>query len=157
MSDITCEETQWLMDLQRSLWPPKERWYDSPVSMKTFRELTFKEWERVKELIEGRGLLTMMVSVNMFGGYGMEVYLHAVTDGVPPVKVLLIHEDNLPSPTRIQIAASDVPLTRPERVPGSGRDDAWKAFSRYTHSKQNRQWLGYYKLEAPQEREHYDY
>jgi hypothetical protein len=157
MSDIADEEIQWLKSLQGSLWPPKERWYDSPVSMKTFRELTFEEWGRVRELIEGRGLLTMMKSVNMFGGYGMEVYLHPVPAGAPPVKVLLIHEDNLPSPTRIQRAASDAPLTRPERVPGAGRDDAWKLFSRYTHSAHNRQWLKYYHLEPPQERSHYDY
>jgi len=143
------DDIAWLRILHEELWVKKP----SPRAAPT---LTKEEFERVLNCIEKYKLVAEMVSTHMFGGYGMQLYEHELYPGTGPQLLVLISEDNLPVPTRYDriLGTAQEP---PKRKPGSGRDDAWEIFSRYTHSEQNRKWLKEYKLHRSEERVHYDY
>lgn len=150
------EGTDWLKALHDDLWPKNHK-PDSPVSIRALRRMTREEWDRVFKLIEDERLVCEMTSVNMFGGYGVRVYAHEPFPGTGPDYLLLVHEDHLPTPTRFEVLQDEAPQPRTKKVPGSGRDDAWELFSKYTHSAENRKFLKKYKLEDPRDRHYYDY
>jgi len=125
------------------------------LKLEALRPLTFLEFKRVCELIEARGLVTRMFSASMFGAYGMDIYEHEPFPGTGPVFLLRLVEDNHPDPHPLEIA--DGYRKHVRQGGGTGRDDAWESFSRFTHSEQNREWLKSYHMDPPRERGHYDY
>jgi hypothetical protein len=151
---LTDEERAWLRALQTALWPksrPKDRF-----EIDASRPLTFLEFERVRKLIETRGLVTSMFSSSMFGGYGMDVYEHEPFPGTGPLHLLRLVEGNHPDPHPLEV--SETGYDRHIRKPGGvGRDDAWESFSKFTHSERNREWLQGYMMDLPKERSYYDY
>ena len=144
----------WLKELHQRLWPPHHK--SNGIVLEAYRQLTHEELERVLGLIETHTLLTSMVSIGMFGGFGMRVYEDPPAFGMPPEQVLFLHEGHLPPPTRLQRALGDAPEPKP-RVPGCGKPEAWDLFSRYTHSEKNRKALAYFKMDPPREQSYYDY
>lgn len=167
---LSDADRQWLLDLNLELWPKKDQRSKGEVLRDTIfpeartapepkvpREmLTHEELERVLSLVRGCKLLTSMFSSSMFGGYGMSVFDHEPFPGTGPTFLLALSEEHLPPPTRLERAAGGT--TRPsKKTPGCGRDEAWKLFSPFTHSAQNREWLKSYKMDPPRERGYYDY
>ena len=155
MEALTDEERLWIKDLEKSLWP-KDRKNPNPVKLEAHRQLTHDERDRVFKDIETFGLVVEMFSSNMFGGYGIAIYEHELYPHTGPQYLLAITEDNLPPPSRLERATGDSPKVA-KKVPGSGRDDAWELFSKFTHSDQMREWVDQYKLNKPRERDYYDY
>ena len=139
------EDLRWLKELNEKLWKKAEKpiGFKSPVATQAQRHIDMDDLGRVFRIIEEHKLVTELRSSNMFGGYGMLVYGPPTFPGVPLEVIFSVIEDNLPTPCK--------------RVPGSGRDDAWEMFSKYTHSEQNRAWLKMYKMDPPRERTYYDY
>jgi hypothetical protein len=152
------EDLHWLRELNKTLWKPAEKPLrpSSPVAVQAQRQVDQDDLDRLCRCIEEHKLVTSMFSSNMFGGYGMHVYAPAVFPGVPLEMVFTIIEDNLPIPTRYD-HINGTARNPARRTPGSGRDDAWEVFSKYTHSEQNRSWLRLYKMDPPRERSYYDY
>ena len=148
----------WLKELQGSLWPEDKRdQWQGVVWVDAYRELTKTEWAKVQEAIAEHKLVCEMFSASMFGAYGMSLYEHPAYPGLPAEHILRLVEGHLPGPTR-QDALMGRHESRPARkTPGSGLDDAWEAFSAYTHSEVNRGWLARYGLREPKSRGSYDY
>jgi hypothetical protein len=146
------EDIEWLRALDADLWPPDHK--NEIVALKASRMITKQELDRVLGSVEEHRLVTEMVMTNMFGGYGMRVYDNPAAPGVPLVPVLLLIEGHLPLNTRWSLLDGQPAATK---VPGSGRDEAWTLFSRYTHSEQNQAWLKLFGLKPSRSRSHYDY
>lgn len=139
------EDRDYLMLLHDRLWP-KDYQSESIVATTPAGQLTEQEWGNVQAAIERNLMVTSMFSSNMFGAYGMYILEHEPFPGTKPQLRLTLVEGNLP------------PVENPKpKFPGSGRDEAWEAFSRFTHSERNKGWLKRYKMEAPRGRGSYDY
>jgi len=153
---LSEEGRQWLEDLEEDLWPKEHvKKPGMRIKLTAKRPLTFLEFKRVQELIESYGLLTSFFCTSMFGGYGMDVLEHELFPGTGPRHLLRLVEDNLPDPHRLLV--SEEGYDKHVKRPGEGRDDAWEAFSKYTHTEHNIAWLKAYKMELPRSRTHYDY
>lgn len=157
---LTDEERKWLQDLDKDLWPPPPEPEEFParkqihIKLEATRRLKHLEFQRVLKIVEERHLLTNMFCSNMFGGYGMDVLEHEPFPGAGPIHLLRLVEDNVPDPHRLKVGNG---YKKHIKQPGSGRDDAWEFFSKFTHSKQNAEWLKSYKMEPPRSRGSYDY
>lgn len=138
----------WLRSLQTEIWSEEIEGDGSRVLL---RHLTYPEVSRIKEVVEQEGLLTSMTEDSLLGGYGMRIYDHPVSPGVPPVRLFYFSERILPEYTRWDCLLDRDP---PAHL---GRDDAWEMFSKYTHSDQNRKWLKMYGMKPPEPRGYYDY
>lgn len=145
--NIRDYELSALKELNKSLFPTPQGGGNG-IKLKAVRKLTAKEVQVIFEVIEHCNLLTSMFSANMFGGYGINVYDHESYPGTGPTHLLTITEFDLPP----EMNAKDG-----QAAMGSGSEDAWNLFSKYTHSDQNRAWLKMYKMSEPQERYYYDY
>jgi hypothetical protein len=148
-------ERDWLKALQESLWP-EDRKNASPVKLEAHRLLTDEERDRLFKDIETYSLVVEMFSSNMFGGYGIHVYAHELYPHTGPDFLLAITEDNLPPRNRFERVTEDKPPAR-KKVPGSGQEEAWDLFSKYTHSERMKEWVKLYKLKPPREQSYYDY
>lgn len=158
MPAVVEDDIRWLKELHEKLWAPAEKplTFASPVAVQAQRRVTQGDLERAFECIEKHELVTEMFSSNMFGGYGMSVYAPPIFLEVPLERIFWIVEENLPTPTRYDYINGTV-KDRPKKTPGSGRDDAWEMFSKYTHSEKNQAWLKRFKLAPSRERSYYDY
>lgn len=156
VTPLADDERAWLKELHAELWPEQAKKKGPVIAIDALRPLTTLEFTRLSDLITTRGLVTSMFSSNMFGGYGMDVYEHEPFPGTGPVFLLRLVEDNHPDPHPLQISEEGY-KKHIRRGGGVGRDDAWESFSRFTHSKQNREWLTQYRMESPFDRGHYDY
>lgn len=151
----------WLRELNELLWPPKQavkgRAGDVQVKLHAKRELSKKEWQRVRNAIAKHKLIVEMICTNMFGGVGIRLYEHPPVPGVDEVECLLtLTEDHLPGATRYDHLRGEVP--EPEKKhPGSCLRSAWQAFSELSNTEPNLAWLKQYGLQAPREPWHYDY
>ncbi len=152
---LTDEERTWLKELHTELWPEGHRKKDR-IELEAHRPLTVPEFQRVRELVETRGLVTAMFSSSMFGGYGMDLYEHEPFPGTGPIHLLRIVEGNHPDPHPLQVSEEGY-KKHIRRSGGVGRDDAWESFSKFTHSERNREWLQFYKMDPPKDRSYYDY
>ena len=159
------DDIAWLKKLQEDLWPPEPppppRARGNPyagmkIELDAKRTLTKKEFERVLGCIKKHKLVANMFSTSMFGGYGMKLYEHEPYPGTGAQFLVTIIEGHLPVPTRYDRIAGNV-KEKPKKHPGCGREDAWKVFSKYTHTKQNRAWLKQYGLPEPHDQSYYDY
>lgn len=129
-----------LKGLDSALWSRQKQ---NGIVLESDKKLTKAEWDRVGKIIVKSQLVCEMFTKGMFGGYGMDVYEQPAPTypGVPlePVFLLRLIEDNLPAPKNAK-----------PKTPGCGLDYAWNAFSKFTHSEQNKAWLKEYNL-APSE------
>jgi hypothetical protein len=160
---LTDQDRAWLVALNEDLWPEDEtKRTKRTIVLDASRKLLHEELDRICALIESAPLLTSMFSKGMFGGFGMLVYEHSAYPHVPPQQLLCLTEDHLPPPKGPSVyehlTGTAKPLP-PEKkpAPGCGTDQGWEAFSKYTHSERNREWLKNYNMKAPQERHYYDY
>jgi hypothetical protein len=145
------EDIKWLLDLHADLWLPC---FQRGINLSASRVLTQVELDEAVRIIEARDLLTSMTS-GMFGAYGMKIYTHPSFPGTPPAQVLLLVQGHIPGRSRYDVLRGAE--TPPKPAPGCGRDDAWKLFSKFTHSEQNRGWLKMYGMSAPRNQSYYDY
>lgn len=134
-----------LRELNKDLWDNPAR---KDLKVQARRILTAQEIDLIFQTIEAHNLMTDMFSANMFGGYGMDVYQHEPYPGTGPQFIFRMTEYELPPEMNAKFGKASG---------GSGSNDAWKLFSKYTHSQQNKEWLAMYKMEAPKYRSYYDY
>lgn len=158
------DDIAWLKKLQEDLWPPKparkKRFdpYAGPeIKLEAKRTLMREELERVLACIEKHKLIAEMFSSNMFGGYGMSLYDHELYPGTGAQFLVAIIEDHMPVATRYDHISGNLPPEPTRRGQGCGREDAWKVFSKYTHSPENVEWLAKYKLQPSRYQSYYDY
>jgi hypothetical protein len=149
MARLPESELNWLRNLLVKYKPP------SGTGVPEISYFETEEFERVIRLIEEYDLLTSMVSVGWFGGYGMELYEEQPDHTQNPRFLIRVHEENIPPPTRL--ARIGGAPEWPERVPGRGLAHAWEVFSKYTHSSENAAKLAFYNMDPPRDRAYYDY
>lgn len=149
------EDFKWLRALQEDLWPPRPP-SKLTIKLEAKRPLTKAELARVEACIEEHDLVAEMICTSMFGGYGMRLYSHELFPGTGADFLLTLVEDHLPVPTRYDHIMGTVKES-PKKVPGEGRTDAWKVFSKYTHDEGNRRMLRKYGLQDSRDRWAYDY
>ena len=150
MARLPESELNWFRNLCVKYKPP------SGTGVFVHKYLETEEFERILRLIEEYDLLTSMVSVGMFGGYGMEIYEEQSDHVQKPRFLFRVHEENIPPPTRLARIGGEVPEW-PERRPGCGLEHAWEVFSKYTHSPENAAKLAFYGMDPPRGRAYYDY
>ncbi len=138
---LTAEDRKYLTDLEEILWPKDHR--QSRIKLEPKRQLERAEFSRVLEIVETHNLLTSMFTTSMFGGVGMDILEHEAAPDVGPTHLLRLIEGHVPGPNT--------------RQPGGSSDEAWEAFSKFTHSPRNVRWLKSYKMDAPRSRSSYEY
>jgi hypothetical protein len=147
------DDLRWLKELNAKLWPDEQcekgrvTTPHGPVQIKAEakRRLKKKEWKRIrKAIIEGK-LPVEMVSTSMFGGVGICIYRHPCQPGLDHEVVILITQDHLPG------------KREPGPSMGNCSRDAWKKFSKITHTDENKIRLKRYGLREPREASSYDY
>lgn len=142
-----------LTKLNYSLWQEQEFWFDKNTGrcvgsinkLDTSRILDDVEVDSIFLFVKTHKLLTQMFCCNMFGGYGIDIFEHELYPGAEPNHLLRLTEDHLPK------------IKDEKKKSGEGRKCAWDLFSKFTHSKENIEWLKYYKMELPHDRSFYDY
>ena len=145
---LSAEDRAWLKALQSgsktSLWR-----FTAPDCLghrhcSERREMTRKEWTRIKRLIRRHTLPCEMHS-GACGGLWISIYVPPPTFGVPAEFVLSVGQESLPGLTTF--AGSETDCAR----------EAWKALSPFTHSDRNKELLEIYALEPSREQPRYEY
>jgi hypothetical protein len=143
---LTDEDRRTLQALQASLWPKEAYSTSSKIRLDPYRVLAEAELEQALDIVGRHNLLTEMICTSMFGGVGMDIYEHEVAPETGPIFLLRLIEGHLPD------KGPDS-----KKAPGGFREDAWRTFSKFTHSQQNARWLKSYKMSAPRDRAHFVY
>lgn len=142
------QDINWLKKLNSEIW---ERYYQHQCHRSWYlsrekRNLTQKEYVKVKSIIKINKLTCQMCSTSFGFTYGITIFEDAPVLAVQPEAILLIGGDQIP-----QGHIKDHPYR------GTKLDYLWKELSPFTHSEENKGRLKFYKMEAPKERSYYDY
>lgn len=143
------DDRDWLRNLQEELWehhpgiPGRSYGHTSEK-----RNLTEDEWTRLKTLMTEEDDLMFSLGTNM--GFSLLIRIMECNSypGTPPEGLLQIGQKQIPA------EGIDGPT-----YGGSGDSWqlAWDILTPFTHSDRNAEKLAFHKLDAPRERQHYEY
>lgn len=144
---LLTDGIEWMRQLQASIWttPDAPGWCYGrahPPQPEETRPLTRSEWERVRRVIEDRRLPATVINVHFGFGIALAVFEHAPVPGTPPEMLLVVSYEQLPG-------------TRPDDP--NKWDKAWKSFKRIITRPANLEALDFYGMEAPRDRQYYEY
>ena len=149
-------DREWLQELEKDLWPKDHK--NGVVSLEASRPLTVPEFKRLNQILKSGSVVVEMISTNMFGGYGIQIYEHEPYPHTGPLYLACVTEDHMPlRKGEVIRPGHHRKLDEKGHPSGSGSTRAWNYFSKYTHTKVMEGWCAKYKLHKPEKRYHYDY
>ena len=141
---LADEDREWLVELNEQIWRDSDQDRFGRVHSFEERELTRKEWTRVKRLVRAHALPCEMHS-GPYGGLWIRIFAPPAAPGAPAEYILAVGQENIPGFKKI----------------GGGyvkrHPAAWRALSPLTHSPRNQELLELFGLEQSRASSYYEY
>lgn len=113
-------------------------------------KLETSEYEELLSILENGKTVLIFEPFSMgMMDFSLRIWSHPPAPGTDPVLLFTLGGESLPDCKRIVVQKS--------KCAGCILDDAWDAYSPFSHTEENKKWLKEYKMEQAHHFDHYDY